>query len=72
MGELDLAARHFDEALRFCRNNGCRPELAWCCYDYADLLLATGSAEHRAHRLLDGALTVSSELGCSPCSGSRG
>jgi len=62
MGGPDLAARHFDDALRFCRNSGCRPELAWSYYDYADLLLATGRAGQRAHDLLDEALALSGAL----------
>ena len=39
MGNLDQAAAHFEEALAFCRKAGYRPELAWTCCDYADLLL---------------------------------
>ena len=40
MGSSDLAAEHFEDALAFCRTGGYRPELAWTCCDYADLLLA--------------------------------
>jgi tetratricopeptide (TPR) repeat protein len=39
MGNLDKAAGHFEDALAFCRKAGYRPELAWTCCDYADLLL---------------------------------
>jgi tetratricopeptide (TPR) repeat protein len=63
MGEPDVAARHFDDALRFCRKHCCRPELAWSCYDYADLLLATDGEGNRARDLLAETLTISSELG---------
>ena len=33
MGNLDLAATHFEDALVFCRNSGYRPEMAWACCD---------------------------------------
>jgi hypothetical protein len=39
MGDLDKASEHFEDALAFCRKAGYRPELAWTCCDYADLLL---------------------------------
>ena len=39
MGNIGQAAEHFEEALAFCRKAGYRPELAWTCCDYADLLL---------------------------------
>jgi DNA-binding CsgD family transcriptional regulator/RecA/RadA recombinase len=40
MGNLDKAAQHFEDALAFCRRAGYRPELAWTCCDYAEMLLA--------------------------------
>ena len=39
MGNLDQATGHFEDALASCRKAGYRPELAWTCCDYADLLL---------------------------------
>ena len=39
MANLDQAAEHFEHSLAFCRKAGYRPELAWTCCDYADLLL---------------------------------
>ena len=39
MGQLDQAVSHFEDALVFCRKAGYRPELAWTCCDYADMLL---------------------------------
>jgi hypothetical protein len=39
MGNLDKASEHFEDALAFCRKAGYRPELAWACCDYADMLL---------------------------------
>jgi tetratricopeptide (TPR) repeat protein len=44
MGNLDKAAEHFEDALAFCRKAGYRPELAWTCCDYADMLLQRASA----------------------------
>ncbi|MDA1256891.1 MAG: hypothetical protein O3C10_03490 [Chloroflexi bacterium] len=38
VGDLDLAVQHFEDALEFCRA-GYRPELAWICSDYAEMLL---------------------------------
>jgi tetratricopeptide (TPR) repeat protein len=68
MGELDRAAEHFDDALAFARKGGYRPELAWTCRDYADLLLsrnAPGDSE-RAAALLDEALALAQEMGMRP------
>jgi DNA-binding CsgD family transcriptional regulator len=75
MGDLDKAAQHFDDALAFCRRAGYRPELAWTCYDYADMLLnpvgAHGRAplpgdRQKAMSLLGEALAISQELGMRP------
>ena len=68
VGNLDTAAAHFEDALGFCRKAGYRPELAWTCCDYADLLLerdAEGDRE-KAATLLDESLAISSELGMRP------
>ena len=75
MEQLDQAAAHFEEALAFCRKAGARPELAWTCCDYADLLherASTGSAqateEDRAKvvALPDESLAIARELGMRP------
>ena len=68
MGSLDQAAAHFDDALAFCRNAGYRPELAWTCCDYADLILERDNDGDRAKGtlLLDESLAISSELGMRP------
>ena len=63
--QLDRAMAHFEEGLAFCRKNGCRPELAWTCCDYADTLLQRDDSGDRAQAmsLLDEGLVISSELG---------
>ena len=74
MGNLGDAAGHFDEALAFCRKAGYRPELAWTCCDYADMLrdpsTSSGRAaeenQARATALLDESLAISRELGMRP------
>ena len=68
MGEPEQAAKHFEDALAFCRRAGYRPELAWTCCDYADTLLQRNSEGDRdkAMSLLDESLAISSELGMRP------
>jgi DNA-binding CsgD family transcriptional regulator len=65
LGRLDRAAARFEAALRFCREAGYRPELAWTSHDYARCLLARdGKGDRaRARSLLDEALAVSADLG---------
>ena len=67
-GNPDQAAAHFEDALTFCRQAGYRPELAWSCSDYADLLQEQDGDENRAKAmsLLDESLTITSELGMRP------
>ena len=68
MGDPKKAAGHFEDALAFCRKAGYRPELAWTCCDYADLLLKRNGEGDRAKAmaLLDESLAISSELGMRP------
>ena len=68
VANADQAASHFDEALTFCRRTGCRPELAWSCCDYADMLRERDGEGDRAKAftLLDEFLAISSELGMRP------
>ena len=68
MAELALAAEHFEEALAFCRKAGYRPELAWTCCDYSDMLRERDAEGDRAKAmsLLDESLAISSELGMRP------
>ena len=68
VGNLDQAASHFEDALTFCRKGGFRPELAWTCCDYADLLSERSNDGDRtqASSLLDESLAISTELGMRP------
>jgi len=68
MGNLDQATGHFEDALAFCRKAGYRPELAWSCCDYADMLRERDAEGDRtkAIALLDESLAISSELGMRP------
>jgi tetratricopeptide (TPR) repeat protein/transcriptional regulator with XRE-family HTH domain len=68
MGHDSAAEGHFEDALRFCRNGGCRPELAWTCYDFAELLRGRGApGDHdRASELLHEALAISRALRMRP------
>ncbi len=68
MGELDQSAEHFEDALAFSRKAGYRPEVAWTCCDYADLLRERNNEADRskAMSLLDESLAISSELGMRP------
>ena len=68
LGNLDQASAHFEDALAFCRKAGYRPELAWACCDYSDMLLQRNEEGDRtkAMSLLDESLAISSELGMRP------
>ena len=73
MGDLDQAVIHFEDALAFCRKAGYRPETAWTCHDYAEMLLARGNGRTPLHddrtkalSLLEDALSISTELGMRP------
>jgi hypothetical protein len=59
---------YFEDERRFLRQAGYRPELAWTCCDYADLLRqrnAPGDCE-RAAALLDEGLALAQEMGMRP------
>ena len=68
MGNLAQATAHFEDALTFCRNAGYRPELAWTCRDYAEMLVERNGEGDRAKAvgLLEESLAISSELGMRP------
>ena len=67
-GDNFQAEAHFEQSLVFCRNAGYRPNLAWTCCDYADILLQRNNDGDRAKAmsLLDESLAISSELGMKP------
>jgi ATP/maltotriose-dependent transcriptional regulator MalT len=67
-GRLDQAVVHFEAALAFSRKADYRPELAWTCYDYADVLLQRSyPGDHaRAMSLVNDSLAISQELGMRP------
>ena len=68
MNKPDTAIRHFEEAIRFCRNAGFRPELAWLCLDYARFQLDRGGRIDRAAVLdmVNEGLEITADLGMSP------
>ena len=68
MDNFDKAAEHFEDSLGFCRKAGYRPELAWTCCDYADMLQERNNEGDRAKAmaLLDESLAISNELGMRP------
>ena len=65
---LGTAVTHFEGALTFCRKAGYRPELAWTCCDYADMLLERDAPGDRgkAMTLLGEGLAMSRDLGMRP------
>ena len=68
MGNTDLAAEHYEDALVFCRNGGYRPELAWTCHDYAESLMQRNGpgGVAKASSLLEESQTISAALGMRP------
>ena len=68
IGNPDQAPSHSEDSLAFCRKASYRPELAWTCCDYADLLLERNNDGDRAKAmsLLDESLAISNELGMRP------
>ncbi len=68
IGNGDEAFPHIERALEYCRGVGFRPELAWTCSDYAEMLLernAPGDRE-KATELQDEAIAIAQELGMQP------
>jgi len=68
MGQLDQASEHFEHGIAGSRKAGYRPELAWTCCDYADMLRERNNEGDRANAvaLLDETLAISSELRMRP------
>ena len=59
---------HYSTALEVCRSAGYRPELAWTCADYSDMLLDRNEPGDRekAAELQDEAIAIATELGMKP------
>lgn len=51
LGRLDESAGHFVDALDFCRRAGYRPELAWTCLEFAEVLVLRDGAGDRERAL---------------------
>ncbi len=68
LGETGTAIEHFEDALKFTNDNGLRPELAWTCCDYAELLIERNASSDagRATELQDEAITIATDLGMKP------
>jgi hypothetical protein len=68
LNRRETAHDHFEDAMGFCRDSGCRPELAWTCSDYAEMLLDRDEPGDRetAIELQDEALAITQELGMRP------
>lgn len=68
MGHSDHALSHFEAALAFCRRADYRPELAWCCHDYAEALLQSSRTSDlaKALSLLEESLAIARGLGMRP------
>jgi len=68
VGEFNRAVGQFEDSLEFCMRAGYRPQLAWSCCDYADILLQRKDPGDRekALSLLDESLAISTELGKRP------
>ncbi|MDP6513338.1 MAG: AAA family ATPase, partial [SAR202 cluster bacterium] len=68
MGNFAQATEHFEDALTFCRNAGYRPELAWTCHDYANMLIQrTGPGDlPMAVEFVDEAHQIASSLEMKP------
>ena len=68
MGNLDDAINHFEDSLAFCRQAGYRPDLAWTCCDYADVLVQRNSDGDtgKVRSLLEESLVIATELVMAP------
>ncbi|MCH8911146.1 MAG: helix-turn-helix transcriptional regulator [Chloroflexi bacterium] len=66
--EPEMAARHFDESIAFCKKAGTLPELAWTYHDYVAFQIARGGRVDRsaAVHMLDDGLEITAALGMVP------
>jgi tetratricopeptide (TPR) repeat protein len=68
VGDFQRAALHFEDALQFLRRAGYRPELAWTCSDYSDMLAdrkVLGDVK-KAAKLQEEGLAIARDLGMKP------
>jgi DNA-binding CsgD family transcriptional regulator/tetratricopeptide (TPR) repeat protein len=67
-GDLDRAARHFEDAGAFCDRAGYRVELAWVCHDHAAALLRRNRSgdQEAAVTLLERGLALAGDIGMRP------
>ncbi|MAG13473.1 MAG: hypothetical protein CMN78_02635 [Spirochaetales bacterium] len=72
-GKTSEAITHFENSLAFCRTAGYRPELAWTCCDYADVLRHRDNQGDRekAKKLFDEGLAITRELGMKTLEGRK-
>lgn len=68
LGEVDQAISHFEDAITFCADAGCRPELAWTYLEAAEVLMrrADDGDQENATSLLEQSTGIAIELGMSP------
>jgi len=64
LGRGDDANQHFQDALKFCRDGGYWPELAWSAYDYAESLVVQSAVTNsdQAPTLLNDALSTANHF----------
>ncbi len=68
IGEQAQAIAHFEDGLAFTRRAGYRPEMAWICCEYADVLLKEfGPGDWpKVETLLEESLVIANDLGMRP------
>lgn len=67
-GDLEMAQKHFDESISFCKKAGMLPELAWTYHDYVEFLLARPGRVDRpnAIQMIDDGQAITEKLGMMP------
>ena len=64
-GDPFAAMAHFEDSLKFCRDAGYSPELAWTCHDYAEMLISERGMfdQIKVFELLDESAAVAETVG---------